>query len=548
MTHFSRRDVVSLLLAGSMAGGAALGSATDTPTHAAARGANSATGGGIPLLPITFPGSPFGIAWGLYYGANGNAAVPFLPEIRKLGAGFTKIYVFWDQIEPQRGSFDWTATDAFVNQLDHPEEGLISIFSSSSWGTRRRVPKTNGGPGNTGYLPPSPAVDPEDYRRFVHALVQRYRGRVRYWQNDAEPNNPLYWLGTKEEFVAQLKVFAAAVRSADPASVVVVGGYDGVFNPPGEGPPIGNQAVGLAFFDYVIRKGGDAFDVFDLRLYGSPYTIGSRVEYMRAKMAEQGYQKPFICTEYDGPLYFEYPENLEKAPEVLHLLLGQVGAMVHGSAKQRAEETRERVRALYARKNTLPPQTQMFLQGAPPSLDHKLRRLQVCDTVVRNVLALAAGVQKTIYWQLTGDAEDPAARDNVWALVYGKIGLVDIDNKGKVWKRYAHSQAFVRLAENLAGVHSVQCAAADGAPSVYLYRAERMGAEPVYIAWDKRDSFAGEDQPAVQARWPWPFANAKAIDALGSGVDVNLSAGQISLAIASTPIFIHPAPAAPSAV
>jgi hypothetical protein len=58
-------------------------------------------------------------------------------------------------------------------------------------------------------LPPSPALDPQAYAAFVRRLVTRCRGRVTYWQCDN---------------VAQLKVFARAVREADPSALVVLGG------------------------------------------------------------------------------------------------------------------------------------------------------------------------------------------------------------------------------------------------------------------------------------------------------------------------------------
>lgn len=117
-------------------------------------------------------------------------------------------------------------------------------------------------------LPPSPAKNPDDYYRFVRAVVARAKGRVRYWQNDSEPNSPIYWAGTKE-FVAQLKIFHKAVKDADPSAVVVVGGYDGLFNPPGT-HAIPSQEKGLEFFDYVMKETADVFDVFDLRPYADP--------------------------------------------------------------------------------------------------------------------------------------------------------------------------------------------------------------------------------------------------------------------------------------
>src|SRR6266496_5539281 len=86
---------------------------------------------------LTMPGSPLGVAWGFLYGYMGVKAEQFMPQVRELGGGFTKIYLTWNQIEPQKGKYDWSALDAFVNQLKAPEDGLISLFSSSQWAVRR---------------------------------------------------------------------------------------------------------------------------------------------------------------------------------------------------------------------------------------------------------------------------------------------------------------------------------------------------------------------------------------------------------------------------
>ena len=111
--------------------------------------------------------APLGIAWGFLYGYKGTKAEVYMPQLRQLGAGMTKVYLFWNQLEPEKGRYDWSASDAFVNQLHSPEEGLISVFSSSLWATRRA----------SAMLPPSPAKDPADYYRFIHAMVLRYKGR-----------------------------------------------------------------------------------------------------------------------------------------------------------------------------------------------------------------------------------------------------------------------------------------------------------------------------------------------------------------------------------
>src|SRR6266700_953197 len=298
-------------------------------------------------LKITMPGSPFGIAAGFLYGYQGVKAYEFMPQLRQLGSDFTKVYFFWNQVEPEKGKFDWTAVDKFTGQLKSPEEGLIAVFSSSMWAVKQP----------SAILPPSPAKNFYDYYHFIFELVKHCKGRVRYWQNDSEPNSPIYWSGTKEEFIAELKVFYKAVKDADPSATVVVGGYDGLFGPPGT-YPLPNQQVGLDFFDYVLKEGRNAFDVFDLRLYADPYTIVPRVNYMRQKMIALGYDKPIIATEYGGPGLFEFAENRK----YFALVMAWAQSMSKTDDKGQPMPDRGPIKDLYQNMSTLAPQTQMFMQ------------------------------------------------------------------------------------------------------------------------------------------------------------------------------------------
>jgi len=477
-------------------------------------------------LRVTTPGSPFGIAAGFTYGYQGVKTYAFMPQVRGLGAGFTKVYLFWNQLEPEKGRYDWSAVDAVLAQLKSPEEALVSIFSSSTWATQRP----------SALLPPSPAKDPEDYYRFVHALVTRCKGRVRYWQNDAEPLNPVFWSGSKEEFVAALKTFRRAVKDADPAAVVVVGGHDGLFTPPGTpGFVFPNQQAGLDFFDYVMKEGQQAFDVFDLRLYGDPYTIVPRVAYMRERMRSAGKEKPIFCTEYGGPNLFEFPQNLQYLSLVSawsqNMAAGGPGGTQAGAAKNPIEE-------LYEKRDTLAPQTQMFLQGAPEALEAKYQRIQARSLVMRNLLALSAGVQKTVYWYLPVADIDGPARFDLMALMYGKIGLLELDGD-TVTKRTTSADAFERMARALDGVTAVTRVPLPDAPTIYLFRAERGKRSPVHVVWQQRDAFSGEDAPAQPTALPWTSKAPSAMDALGDKIAVTLSDGRLSLPVSLTPIFLE---------
>ncbi|HVV74311.1 MAG TPA: hypothetical protein VHI52_22950 [Verrucomicrobiae bacterium] len=473
---------------------------------------------------LALPGSPLGIAWGFLYGYLGVKAERFLPPVRELGAGFAKVYLFWNQVEPRKGAYDWTAVDAFTSQLKAPEEALIALFSSSQWAVQRPA----------FLLPPSPARNPDDYYRFVYDLVRHCHGKVRYWQNDAEPNNPIYWSGTKEQFVAQLKVFYRAVKDADPSAVVVVGGYDGLFGPPGT-HPFPNQQVGLDFFDYVLKEGRAAFDLFDLRLYGDSYTIVPRVEIMRQKMLALGYHKPIICTEYGGPAFFQFVEN-RKYFSLLSSWTQSINQTDTNGAPGRDTGGSNQIAGLYARMSSLAPQTQMFMLGCPAELDAKYDRIQVRSLVMRNLFAFAAGVQKTLYWQLQDLRTN---RDNMMTLMYGKIGLVQVEN-GQVRKRYSTADAFERLAKFLAGVREVKRLEIPEKPSMYFFKIDRGQRGPGYVVWERRDEFNGEDSPPAPFDCAWESDKAGAVDALGQTVATQVEGGRLRLAVSLTPIFLEP--------
>jgi hypothetical protein len=478
-------------------------------------------------LRIVMPGSPFGIAWGFLYGYEGSKPAQFMPQLRELGAGFTKVYLFWQQLEPTKGNYDWTAVDAYVAQLNSPDEGLIALFSSSLWAVKKP----------SAMLPPSPAKNPDDYYRLVFNLVKHCKGRVRYWQNDCEPNDPVYWSGTKEEFVAQLKVFYRAVKDADPAAVVVVGGYDGLFGPPGSRAyQFPTQQASLDFFDYVFAEGRDAFDIFDLRLYADAYTIVARVNYMRKRMHALGFDKPIVCTEYGGPGFFEFPQNLQYVP-LINIWMQSVSKTNAQGLPSPDETGKKMIASLYTNLPSLPPQTQMFLLGCSPELEAKYNRIQSRSLVMRNIFAFSAGVQKTLYWELF---HDQLERDNLMTLMYGKIALMDFED-GAFKKPYPTANAYKIMARSLEGLQAVKRINVPGRPSIFLFEVDRGKRGPAYVVWERRNEFSGEDAPPVPFAWAWTAKKATATDALGQTIPVQITDGQMHLDISLTPIFIDAA-------
>lgn len=474
--------------------------------------------------------SPFGIAWGYLYGHHGAGTHSYLPGVREHGAGFSRVILMWEQIEPRRGEFNWSALDTYVDELRHAEEGFVTLYAASTWATRAKAT----------LMPASPAKDPEDYYRFVFETVKRHRGKVRYWGNDAEPTNPAFWAGTKEEFVASLRLFYRAVKAADPEARVVLGGCDGLFVPPGlklpngdPVPPMPHQDVALGFFDHVLREAPDAFDIFDLRLYLDPEMIVPRVNYIRERMRANGYEKPIFGGEYGGPSFYELPENWKYLDLVTKwsVKTDEQGKAVVDPAIGRG------VAELYENMPTLHPQTQMFMQGCPPELEAKYRRIQSRTLVMQTLFALSAGVERMLLWNYSPATNQ---RDDIMGLMFAKFSL--LERHGEDLRLTASAAAYKRMTSLLAGVRSVTQRIVPQRPSVVLFEVDRGSRGTLLVAWERRDRFSGEDAPAIEFSWPAPWARAEAVDALGERVEVTVADGRLTVPLGITPVYLTERP------
>jgi hypothetical protein len=433
-------------------------------------------------------GVRLGVVRGISYGLFGKPD-RFLPQLRELGAGLVRVYFYWSQVEPEPGRWSFDAVDAFLDQLDGSEEVWVTVCSSSRWATRQA----------TDFLPPSPAKDLEAYRRFVDRLVRHCAGRVHYWQCDNEPSNVgLLWAGTADEYVAQLKVMYQAVKDADPDALVVLGGAP--FGLP-ESPP---DSPDRQFFDVLLRDGRDAFDLFDLHLYGEAGRIPADIETARGLMRALGYEKPRVAGEYNGPWPNLYPEA---------------------------------VQAMQAALASMPPQLQMFMRGCPPELEAKRHRINCREIVLRNLLALASGVRRTICWNLAPEIPGYENRLSVMDLLFGKLALLDYEGTEPT-RRHPAADTFALVAGQLAGVDSVVRIEAPGRPSLYLFEVRRRGRGPLLVVWDQRDPFTGEDDPPVAFDWPWPEARAAAVDALGQAQPAEVGDGRVHLQVSITPLLV----------
>jgi len=466
-----------------------------------------------------------GIVRGISYGLFGKPDV-FAPQARELGARFLRVYFFWGQIESRPGAYDWTAVDALLEQLEPQDEIWITVCSSSRWATRE----------STDFLPPSPAYDLTTYREFVRELVRHCAGRVRYWQCDNEPSNVgLLWAGSAAEYVAQLTTFCSAVHETDASALVVLGGcgYD-VLSAGSNSPP-------REFFRHLVAAGQDAFDVFDVHLYGDPYKVPQYVETARELMRACGYEKPVVVGEYAGPSLFEFPD----AEQAMQAALADIFAAPLGRQStdvlkdQARQDTPERraMRALYARMTELPPRLQMFMAGCAPELEAKRHRIACRQIIMRNVLAAAAGVRRTLYWNLAPEVPVPVDPYVIMHLLIGKLPLLDY-RSGRIETRYPEADAFKRVAGVLNHAVRVERVDVSACPTVHAFRVERVDATATLVLWERRDPFLGECADPVTVTLPWSGHEARIEDAFGNTGRIRPDAATLRLRLTDTPLFV----------
>ncbi len=180
----------------------------------------------------------------------------------------------WEDIEIHgRGDFEdrrhepyrsaWEKYDNIVDLAEQYDMELIVRISNPPAWSRARGNEVGE------YAPPD---NYEDYGNFVHAVVERYKGRVRYYQIWNEPNIYPEWGSyaiSPDEYVELLKVGATAARNADPDAVIIAGTLAATINMAPDAAPPSNSLSDLLFMQRMYNAGAaDYFDIASVQGYG----------------------------------------------------------------------------------------------------------------------------------------------------------------------------------------------------------------------------------------------------------------------------------------
>jgi len=136
----------------------------------------------------------------------------------KLHLGWMKQQVRWQEVEPQKGQFDWSRLDlALPLAAESNVKVLISVVTAPEWARDPGVDLTQHGP----------PANYQDYVNFVTAILNRYPGMVHAIEVWNEQNIDREWTSTKglsaANYVDLLRQTYTAVKDIDPGIIVVSG-------------------------------------------------------------------------------------------------------------------------------------------------------------------------------------------------------------------------------------------------------------------------------------------------------------------------------------
>ncbi|MFZ0934242.1 MAG: carbohydrate binding domain-containing protein [Bryobacteraceae bacterium] len=124
----------------------------------------------------------------------------------------------WTSLEPLKGVWNWQPLDTWVTAAE--QHGVPDILLTLG----QTPPWASSNPSDVNYVgagAPAPPTDNQDWRDYITAVAQRYKGRIRYYEIWNEPNDPTYYTGSVDELVELTKEAYGILKQVDPGNTVL---------------------------------------------------------------------------------------------------------------------------------------------------------------------------------------------------------------------------------------------------------------------------------------------------------------------------------------
>lgn len=170
--------------------------------------------------------------------------------MNEAGIRWVRFDFLWQDIEPEKGRFDFEKYDRIVRILKEYNIGILGILNYGvGWAS-------SGGSWNC------PADNNQDFVNFCVKVVKRYKDTVKHWEIWNEPDSHIYWSkqdGLKS-YCALLKEVYPAIKAVDPDCLVLNGGL----------------AKGISSVNLLYDNGAkEYFDILNIHIFESPNIAGA---------------------------------------------------------------------------------------------------------------------------------------------------------------------------------------------------------------------------------------------------------------------------------
>ncbi len=210
------------------------------------------------IAKITGENNPFGVleflhwndAWNSYKYPDKKSLKKAIGLMKEAGIGWVRMDFLWNEIEPEKGEFEFKKYDIIVDLLVKNGIKILGILDySADWAS-------SCGQWNC------PPADNKVFVNYAVRVAGHYKDKVLYWEIWNEPDSRIYWLkqdGLKS-YCLLLKEVYIALKEAVPECKVLNGGL----------------ASGISSVNNLYdNRAGGYFDILNLHVFESPLNPGA---------------------------------------------------------------------------------------------------------------------------------------------------------------------------------------------------------------------------------------------------------------------------------
>jgi len=184
----------------------------------------------VPKKSSEITSSPFGIQAGTAFSIqDGTMDDSLLLKAAQIGVKWTRLIAGWESIEKEKGVYNWEETDEAIEAvINYGITPFVTITNGnrlySGTGTYDD-PKLAAIYGESPAPPVGSQAETDAWLRFVEAVIERYKGKITYWEIWNEPNHRKYWGAppNAEDYGRLVLVTAEKIRSIQQDAIIIAG-------------------------------------------------------------------------------------------------------------------------------------------------------------------------------------------------------------------------------------------------------------------------------------------------------------------------------------